>query len=55
MNTIFEKSMSEVFMAADSALIDYIATLGDPECWSGSTATVCVVNSSLLIVCECRR
>ena len=49
MNTIFEKSMSEVFMAADSALIDYIATLGDPECWSGSTATVCVVNSSLLM------
>lgn len=46
---IVQGLMSNAFADADSALIDYIADLGDPECWSGSTATVCIVNSSLVI------
>ncbi len=46
---IVQGFMSNAFADGDSALIDYIADLGDPECWSGSTATVCIVNSSLVI------
>lgn len=49
MNIIFEKLMFEVFMVVDSVLIDYIVIFGDLECWSGSIATVCVVNFSLLM------
>ena len=41
--------MDRAFTAADSALIDHIATLGDPECWSGSTGTVCLVSRSLIV------
>ncbi len=33
----------------DSALIDHIATLGDPECWSGSTATICFIDEHKII------
>lgn len=44
-----EKMMSDTFSIVDSALIDHIAGLGDPECWSGSTATVCLICSSLLV------
>lgn len=49
LDLIVQGLMSNAFADADSALIDYIADLGDPECWSGSTATVCIVNSSLVI------
>jgi protein phosphatase 1A len=45
----YESLLCEAFCATDSALIDHIAGLGDPECWSGSTATVCLVNSSDII------
>jgi protein phosphatase 1A len=41
--------MNRAFTAADSALIDHIASLGDPECWSGSTGTVCVISRSLIV------
>ena len=44
-----ETIMDRAFTAADSALIDHIATLGDPECWSGSTGTVCLVSRSLIV------
>jgi len=41
--------MNRAFSSADGELIDHIATLGDPECWSGSTATVCTVSRTLII------
>jgi len=41
--------LKEAFQYADGLLIDHISTLGDPECWSGSTATVCFVNKNCLM------
>lgn len=38
------QSLQDIFSMTDSALIDHIATLGDPECWSGSTATICFID-----------
>jgi protein phosphatase 1A len=41
--------LQEAFQYADGLLLDHISTLGDPECWSGSTATICFVNKNCLI------
>ena len=41
--------LSHSFEQADSALLDYLGTLGDPECWSGSTATVVFLNSDVIV------
>jgi protein phosphatase 2C family protein 2/3 len=41
--------LSLSFEEADSALLDYLGTLGDPECWSGSTATVVFLNSDFIV------
>ncbi|CAL52313.1 Protein phosphatase 2C [Ostreococcus tauri] len=45
LHDITKNLFTDVFETADSALIDHIASLGDPECWSGSTATMCLVGS----------
>ena len=42
--------LKEAFQYADGLLIDHISTLGDPECWSGSTATVCFVNKNCALI-----
>jgi protein phosphatase 1A len=42
-------SLQEIFKLTDGALIDHIATLGDPECWSGSTATICFIDERQII------
>lgn len=41
--------LSLSFEEADSALLDYLGTLGDPECWSGSTATVVFLNRDFIV------
>ena len=45
-----ENPLAQAFEKADSALIDYLGSLGDPECWSGSTATTCFVSRGHIIV-----
>lgn len=42
--------LSLAFERADSALLDHLGSLGDPECWSGSTATVCFISKKHIIV-----
>lgn len=42
--------LSLAFERADSALLDHLGSLGDPECWSGSTATVCFVSKRYILV-----
>lgn len=37
------------FERADSALLDHLGKLGDPECWSGSTATVVFITSKYIV------
>jgi len=46
---ISPQSLQDIFRLTDSALIDHIATLGDPECWSGSTATICFIDEHKII------
>ena len=43
------RGLEEIFEFTDGALIDHIATLGDPECWSGSTATLCLIDDEQII------
>ena len=43
------QSLQDIFRLTDSALIDHIATLGDPECWSGSTATICFIDEHKIV------
>lgn len=44
-----DNTMAKAYQLADSALLDHLGSLGDPECWSGSTATTCFVSSSHII------
>lgn len=37
------------FCATDSKLIDHVASLGEPECWSGSTCTVALVRDDRVV------
>jgi serine/threonine protein phosphatase PrpC len=37
------------FCATDSKLIDHVASLGEPECWSGSTCTVALVREDRVV------
>lgn len=49
-NVTDENPLALAFERADSALLDHLGALGDPECWSGSTATACFVSGSHIIV-----
>jgi len=49
-NLTDENPLAVAFERADSALLDHLGSLGDPECWSGSTATVCFLSRSHIIV-----
>ncbi len=44
-----QNPLASAFERADSALLDHLGSLGDPECWSGSTATVCFVSENYII------
>jgi protein phosphatase 1A len=44
-----EQILKDAFQFADGALLDHISTLGIPECWSGSTATICFINKKKLV------
>lgn len=37
------------FVATDAKLIDHVASLGEPECWSGSTCTVALVREDRVV------
>ena len=37
------------FTATDAKLIDHVASLGEPECWSGSTCTVALVREDRVV------
>ena len=37
------------FVATDAKLIDHVASLGEPECWSGSTCTVALVRDDRVV------
>ena len=51
------------FTATDAKLIDHVASLGEPECWSGSTCTVALVREDRVVcanvgdsrACSCAR
>ena len=43
------KSLKAGFDAADESLIDHIARLGEPECWSGSTCTSVLVRDDRVV------
>jgi len=42
--------LEDAFKATDRELISYLSTLGEPECWSGSTATAALVRSDRITV-----
>ena len=42
-------SLSRAYEAADETLIDHIARLGEPECWSGSTCTSVLVRHDRVV------
>ena len=43
------RSLSRAYEAADETLIDHIARLGEPECWSGSTCTSVLVRHDRVV------
>lgn len=42
-------ALARAFEAADEALIDHVARLGEPECWSGSTCTSVLVREDRVV------
>jgi len=46
---IDENPLALAFEQADCHLLDHLSTLGDPDCWSGSTATVVFLSSSHIL------
>lgn len=42
-------ALDRAFVATDAALIDRVAALGEPECWSGSTCTVALVREDRVV------
>ena len=41
--------MKSGYDGADESLIDHIAKMGEPECWSGSTCTTVMVRDDRVI------
>ena len=42
-------ALDRAFVATDASLVDHVAALGEPECWSGSTCTVALVREDRIV------
>jgi serine/threonine protein phosphatase PrpC len=44
------EALDRGFVRVDDALLDHVAGLGEPECWSGSTCTVALLREDRVVV-----